>query len=134
MATFAIRSVIDGQPALDRPWQEVYAACVPGGAVKVLTPLEAHTDRQRRWVKGVLLPSVSDASGYSRKEIEIKLIAAIFPEDITYAEIDHRKYPVAPSISSYGKRKMSTLIEESVPLCWEWGFDFVTYPDPELRS
>jgi hypothetical protein len=134
MPTFRIISEIDGQPTLDKPWDELYKACQVGGCVKVLSPRAAHTDRQRRWFKGILLKELSRDSGYSERQMEIKLISTIFPDDVTFSEVNHRRYPTVPSISKYNKRKMTQLIEESVPLCHEWGFDWVTYPDESLRS
>jgi len=132
--TFNIINVINDEPAFDVPIKKMWQGCKKGGVFKYLDPAEAHTDRQRKWFKGVLLKELSKDNGDSVRQWEIKLIAAIFPEDIKYMAVNKQVFPVAPSVSTYGKKKMTELIEESVPMCHEWGFSWVTYPDEELRK
>ena len=105
-----------------------------GGIIKTFNALQAHTERQRDWWKGVLLPALSKKNSETKRQWEIKLIAAVFPKDIYYTSVNNQVFPVAESISNYGKKKMNILIEESVARCHELGFDWVTLPDSSLRS
>ena len=128
-----VMEIIDGQPCFEQPLADILAELSEGGALQTLTASECITARQRRWWKGVLLPALNKDNGESKRWWEIKLIEAIFPEDVEYVAFNNRMFPVAPSISSFGKKKMTDLIEECVPQLHEWGFMWVTYPDPELR-
>ena len=134
MSTHHVKAMVDGQPTFAKPLPEILSELRAGGALKVLSPIEYHTDRQRRWFKGILLKSLSDDNGESTRQWESKLITAIFPEDVQYVSVNNQVFANIPSITRYGKKKMIQLIEESVPMCHEWGFAWVTYPDEELRS
>ena len=127
-----------GMPVVEilKEVKKALLSCKLGGALKVevLTPAEYITERQRKWFKGILLPALSESTGDSKRWWEIRLISTIFPQDLTYFALNKQVHVVIPSISSFGKKKMSTLIDESVPWCHEWGQTWVTYPDPELRS
>jgi len=134
MPEYKVIDMIDGLPTFAEPLNAILSQCQKGGAIKILNPLEHHTDKQRAWFKGILLPALSKDNGESVRQWEIKLISAIFPDDVQYHASKNQVFLVIPSISQYGKRKMTTLIEESVPMCHEWGFTWVNYPDPELRK
>ena len=54
--TYQVMSMVNGQPTFEKPLQAILGELERGGAVKLLSPLEHHTDRQRRWYKGVVLP------------------------------------------------------------------------------
>ena len=106
----------------------------PGGALVAYTALQAHTKRQRDWWKGILLPALSKDNGETKRQWETRLIATIFPADVTYTVINKQVFPVVKSIKAYGKKKMNILIEESVAKCHELGKDWVTLPDSSLRG
>jgi hypothetical protein len=129
-----VMEIIDDQPCFEEPLADILAELQRGGALQTLTPLETHTTRQRAWFKGVLLPALSKDNGESKRWWEIKLIETIFPDDVEYVNYNNRLFPVAQSISSYGKKKMATLIEESVAQCHTWGLTWVTLPDSEKRK
>jgi len=129
-----VMDVIDDQPCFEQPLADILAELKRGGALQTLSPAEYLTARQVRWWKGVLLPALSKDNGESKRWWEIKLIEDIFPDDIEYVKFKNRMFPVAPSITSYGKKKMTELIEESIPTLHKWGFEWATYPDPELRK
>ena len=134
MKKYPVQSKVDGHSTYEKPLQEIGDEAPLGGALLVLTPLEHHTDQQRKWFKGVLLKALSEDNGESVRQWEIKLISAIFPDDVEYHACKNQVYLIVPSISSYGKHKMSILIDESVAMCQDWGFTWVTHPDPELRK
>jgi len=56
--TYQVISMVDGQPCFEKPLQAILAGLERGGAIKLLSPLEHHTDRQRRWYRGVCLPEL----------------------------------------------------------------------------
>ena len=127
---FRVVDMIDGLPTFEEPMNSILAHCQKGGAIKILSPLEYHTDRQRAWFKGVLLPALAKDQGDTVGHWQKKLIKEVFPEDIKRED----GLMVYPSISQYGKKKMTTLIEESVAQCHDWGFMWVTLPESELRK
>ena len=90
--SYKIVSIVNGEPTFERPLKEILAKCEVGGSLKVLTPLEDHTDRQRAWFKGILLPALSKDNGESLRQWEIKLISAIFPEDVEYHACKNQVY------------------------------------------
>ena len=55
MPTYEVQSMVDGQPTFIKPLNGILAELQPGGALKLLTPLEYITDQQRRWYKGICL-------------------------------------------------------------------------------
>ena len=134
MPTYKVMDMIDGLPTFQEPLNSILAHCQKGGAIKVLSPLEHHTDQQRAWFKGVLLPSLAKETGDSVRHWETRIIMELFPHDVTYVAVNNQVCPIVPSISQYGKNKMKTLIEESVDKCHDWGFSWVTLPDRELRK
>ena len=132
--TYQAIDYIDDMPTFEKPVMDIVAEVPRGGALKVLTVLEYHTEQQRKWWKGVLLKALSKDNGETVRQWETKLIMAIFPEDVKYIAINNQVFPVAESITNYGKKKMNRLIEESVAQCHEWGFNWVTLPDSDLRK
>ena len=147
MPTYPIRQIIDGEPTFDVPVSQIYAKCLPGGALKILSPLEAITERQRAWFKGILLSALAEDTGDSKEYWETVLKLAVLPEDFQpyYVPIGKQIFPVVPSITILGKKKMNLLIEGSVKHLREgvddkkkslYGdrFQWVTLPDKELRT
>ena len=53
---YEVVSIIDGQPTFEVPLGKILNEIKLGGALEVLSPLEYHTARQRKWYKGVCLP------------------------------------------------------------------------------
>jgi hypothetical protein len=140
MPTYQIK-LIDNKPTFSKDGAPVHlkdllASMQHGGAVKVLTPLESHTDRQRRWYKGVCLTGLSDWSGDTKDEWDLRLKAEcngnelLKKESILYAD---GQICTRLTIIDVGKRKMTQFIENilSLAITKDWP---VTPPDPELRS
>ena len=146
MATYPVISIVENQPTFKVKLEAILADLKVGGALQTLSPLEHHTDRQRRWFKGVLLPALAEDTGDSVGYWETKLKLADLPDDFQpfYVPMGKQIFPVIPSITILGKRKMNLLIEGSVKHLREgvdekgnslYGdkFQWVTLPDPELR-
>ncbi len=128
--------MIDGTPTFEIPVSEILAGLKLNGALKVLSPIEYHTDRQRRWWKGVLLPALAKDTGDTITHWETRLKLAVLPDDFQPESVTVRKQTMVfiPSITKLSKKKMNLLIEGSVAQCHEWGFLWVTLPDSELRK
>lgn len=141
MLTYQVQSIIDGQPTFKKPLAEILAELKAGGALKTLSPLEYHTDRQRRWWKGILLPALAKDTGDSIGYWETKLKLAVLPNDFVpfYVPIGKQVMPIIPSITILSKKKMKLLIEGSVDhlrdeRIYKDQFLWVTLPDSELRK
>ena len=133
---YKVQAMIDGQPAFAVPMNLILAELEMGGALKVLSPAEYHTDQQRRWWKGVLLPALASDTGESVSIWEARLKLSVMPDEfaVVYITVQDKPYATIPSIATLGKRKMGELMEGSVAILREWGFEWVTLPDPELRN
>lgn len=94
------------------------------------------TDQQRKWWKGVLLPALAKDTGYTVSFWEHKLKLAVMPEEFQPESVDINSvtFRYIPSIKDLSCKKTNQLIEGSVEKLHEWGFDWVTLPDKELRS
>jgi hypothetical protein len=116
--------------------QEILKDCKRGGAIQILDAVEAYTDQQRRWWKGVLLRELAKDSGDSIEYWETKLKLAVLPDEFTpfYLTLEEKLYPVVPSITKLSSKKMNLLIEGSVAKLHEWGFMWVTLPEKELKK
>lgn len=136
MSTHKVISIIEGEPTFKKPLTEILSELTAGGALKILTPLEYITDQQIAWWKGVLLPALAKDSGDSVGYWETKLKMAVLPDDFVpfYVPLGKQVFPIIPSITILSKKKMNLLIEGAVYQCQEWGFLWVTLPDPDLRK
>ncbi|MCK4625044.1 MAG: hypothetical protein KAV00_07025 [Phycisphaerae bacterium] len=135
MATYHVQ-IIDGQPTFPKPLSEILAEIEHGGAIQILSPLQYHTDRQRRWWKGVLLPALAKDTGESASIWEARLKLAVLPDDFApeYVTVNDRPYASVPSITKLGKKKMTALIDGAIDQLHSWGFTWVVSPDAELRK
>ena len=145
MPIHQVKSIIDGEPTFEKPLNEILAELKIGGALKTLSPLEHHTDRQRRWYKGVCLRDLvkNDENGetkawwdlevkskckglaYLKKEgmeFELKL-----GDEITRVTIGRL------TTKGVGKRNMTAFIEEILSQSMSRGWN-IGPPDPDLRS
>lgn len=132
---FPITEMIDGLPCLPVPIEEVWSQCVRGGSLEVHTPLEYITNQQRKWWKGVLLPALAKDNGESVHQHETRLKLTVMPDEFQpfYITVLNQIFPIIPSITILGKKKMNIMIEGSVAQCHENGFMWVTLPDKDLR-
>ena len=136
MPTHEVIDIIDGQPTFKKQLKEILAELKIGGALKILNPLDYITNQQIAWFKGILLPALAEDSGDSVGYWETKLKLAVLPDDFApfYVPMGKQIFPVIPSITKLSKKKMNELIKGSVDKCHDWGFDWVTEPDKELRK
>ncbi len=137
MATkmYPVVSICDGQPTFEVELSLILAECEQGGAIKVLSPTEFHTDRQRRWYRGICLKGLSDWNGDTVEEWDARLKALCgagllkkevvpFSNGMTIQRL---------TIVGVGKKNMTAFIENilSKAIEMEW---CVTPPDESLRS
>ena len=142
MSTYPVISVIDGQPCFEKPLDLILGDLRQGGAIKTLTPLEAITDRQRRWYKGVALRDLvkndENGEGLAWWDDEVKRVCsglALLKKEIFFMQSDSgQKIPVGRlTTKGVGKRNMTLFIEEILSKSMEKGWD-ISPPDPELRK
>ena len=141
MATYKVEAIIDGEPTFCVPLNLILAELDIGGALKVLSPLEYHTDRQRKWYRGICLKGLSDWNGDTIEEWDARLKAEcggdelLNKETVYMGQMSNGKPVVLErrTIVGVGKRNMTTFIENILSKSIEKGW-IVTPPDPELRS
>lgn len=133
MPTYPVK-YIDDQPTFEKPLPEILAEVKPGGALKVLSPIEYHTDRQRRWFKGICLKGLSDWNGETIEEWDYRLKTecgfGLLKKDSMYVSLGVMITRL--TIVGVGKKNMTAFIENilSRAITMEWP---VTEPDSELR-
>lgn len=129
-------SIVDGQPAFDKPLSDLLGQCVPGAALQLLTPDKYISSQQIKWFKGVLLPALSKDTGDSIEYWETLLKTSVMPDEFMpfYVPIGRQVFPIIPSINTLSIKKMNQLIEGSVAKCHELGLMWVTLPDSSLRK
>lgn len=133
MPTYRVE-IIDSQPAFCKPLMEILGELEHGGAIKILSPLEYHTDQQRKWYKGVCLKGLSDWNGDTADEWDLRLkglcgVNVLKKESIYFS---HGMTAQRMTIVGVGKKNMTEFIENilSKAIEMEWP---VTPPDPDLR-
>ena len=142
MATYEVISMVGDQPTFSKPLHEILGELKQGGAIKLLTPLESITDRQRRWYKDVCLPWLAkhDQNRESTYwwDDEVKRLCsglALLKSDIFFMQgVDGKKIPIGRlTTSGVGKRNMTAFIEEilAMSVTKNWG---LAPPDKELRK
>ena len=136
MSEYQVIQIIDGQPCFEKPLDEILAGLEMGGALKILTPLEYHTDRQRKWYKGICLKGLSEWSGETSAWWDRELKKHCFGAELLKREtwLTERGQPVSRlTIVGVGKKNMTAFIEnilsKSIEMDWP-----VTPPDKELRK
>ncbi|KKM15294.1 hypothetical protein LCGC14_1697440, partial [marine sediment metagenome] len=121
MPTYSVITIVDGQPTFEKPLNEILADLKAGGALKTLTPLEYHTDRQRRWYKGVALPALTanDENGETETwwDAEVKKLcnglAYLKKETYFFEDIDGNRHGIGRlTTKGVSKRNMTNFIEE----------------------
>ena len=133
---------IDDQPSFKVPLSEILSGLKPGGALEVLSPLEYHTARQRRWYKGVCLPWLvkhdenKESIGWWDDEVKrlCKGLELLKKEVYFIESVKGQKIPIGRlTTKGVGKKKMTAFIEEILAKSVEmnWG---VAAPAPELRA
>ena len=115
---------------------DILAELKEGGALRTLSPLEYHTDRQRRWYKGICLRGLSDWNGDTKDEWDLRLKALCNGNELLKKETIYLgigKTCTRLTIVGVGKQNMTAFIENilSKAITMDWP---VTAPDEELRK
>ena len=138
MKVFQVKSMVDGQPCFAVPLNDILATLKRNGALKVLSPLEYITDRQRRWYKGVCLPSLvaNDENGETLGwwDVEVKRQC----KGLDYLKKETHIYADGNMIGrlttkDVGKKNMTLFIEEILSVSMVKGWP-VSAPDADLRA
>ncbi len=131
MPTHPIIDIINGQPTFEKTLDEIFLDAKQGGALKILSPLNYHTERQRKWYKGTCLNSLSDWNGDTPEEWDDRLKKecqglALLKKD-KWGEMERL------TIVGVGKRNMTKFINNilSKAIEMEW---IISPPDPDLRQ
>jgi len=140
--TYQVMSMVNGQPTFEKPLQAILGELERGGAVKLLSPLEHHTDRQRRWYKGVVLPHLvkndenGETAGWWDTELkrECNGLALLkreifFIDDGTGGRVGVGRL----TIKGVGKKNMTLFIEEILSKSLSRGWN-ISPPEEDLRS
>jgi hypothetical protein len=133
--------IIDGLPTFKVPLNEILEQVEHGGAIRIMTPLEYHTDRQRRWYRGICLPWLVEHDENKESvawwDQEVKRLCdglnLLKKEVFIIESIDGQKIPIGRlSIKDVGKRNMTAFIEEilAMSVTMNWG---ISPPDKDLR-
>jgi len=136
MAIYQVKSIVNNQPTFEKLLSEIIAELVIGGALKTLTPLEYHTEQQRKWYKGVCLKGLSDWSGDTKDEWDLRLKAECSGNELLRKEtiyLGPGTHCQRLTIVGVGKKNLTQYIEnilsKSIEMDWP-----VTPPDKELRK
>ncbi len=144
MTTYPAISIIDGEPTFAIPLKEILANIKMGGALKILSPLEYITDRQRRWYHGVCLRDLvkNDENGETKAwwDLEVKSkcngLAYLKKEGIDFelklGDEFTRVTIGRLTTKGVGKRNMSAFIEEIISKSMIMGWN-VSPPNKDLR-
>lgn len=139
---FRIVNIIDGLPTFEVPVNKIWEQCQIGGSIEVKDPIKYITDRQRRWYKGICLPTLSkndeNAETVAWWDTEVKKTCnglEYLKKEIFFLDIyGGGRFPIGRlTTSGVGVRNMTKFIEEILSKSVEKGWP-VSPPDPELRS
>lgn len=142
MPTYNVTAIIDNKPCFSVTLDKILGDLKQGGAIKTLTPLEAITDRQRRWYKGVCLPWLvkndENGEGSAWWDDEIKRLCsglALLKKEIFFFETSSGvKVPCGRlTTKGVGKGNMTRFIEEILSKSLERGWN-IAPPDKDLRK
>lgn len=142
MPTYPVKSTVDGEPTFEKPLKEILAELEAGGALKTLTPLENHTDRQRRWYKGICLRDLvkndenGETVGWWDTEIKRECNGlALLKKEIFFIDdgTGNRIGVGRLTIKGVGKNNMTLFIEEILSKAMEKDWN-ISPPDPDLRK
>ena len=142
MPTYRVKSIAKGEPTFEKPLKEILAELEFGGALRTLTALEYHTDRQRRWYKGICLRDLvkHDENGETKGwwDTEVKRECnglALLKKEIFFLDdgAGGRIGVGRLTIKDVGKKNMTLFIEEILSKAMEKGWP-VTPPDKDLRK
>lgn len=142
MPTHQVKSIVNGMPTFEKPLSVLLGTLEVGGAMKLLSPLEYITDRQRRWYKGVCLRELAknDENGETEGwwDTEVKKLCnglALLKKEIFFVDdgTGGRFGMGRLTTKNVGKRNMTQFIEEILSQSMSRGWD-IGPPDPGLVS
>jgi len=142
MSSYPVQQIINGQPTFEKPLDLILGDLKMGGAIKTFTPLEFHTDRQRRWYKGVCLPWLvkhdenQESSAWWDDEVKrlCNGLELLKKEIFFMLSASGDKIPVGRLTTvGVGKRNMTSFIEEILAMSVTKGWG-VAPPDADLRK
>ena len=142
MPTHQVKTMVDGQPTFEKPLNAILGELQVGGAIKTLSPLEHHTDRQRRWYKGICLRDLvkndenSETQGWWDTEVKKKCKGLdLLKKEIFFIDDSAGgRFGVGRlTIKGVGKRNMTLFIKEILSQSISRGWD-IGPPDPDLRK
>jgi hypothetical protein len=135
MSTYQVKSV-GGMMTFEKPLKEILSELKPGGGIKILSPLEYHTDQQRKWYRGICLKGLSDWTGDTESEWDLRLKAQCGGTELLKQETIYMGVGSSCTrltIRGVGKRNLTAYIEnilsKSIEMQWP-----ITPPDKELRK
>lgn len=133
MPTYQVISIIDNQPTFEKPIEDILSKCKAGGAIKILDPIEYHTEQQRKWYKGVCLKGLSDWNGETIDEWDFRLKTLC---GSNLLKTDTWKFQNVVTVNrltivGVGKKNLTQFIENilSLAITEDWP---VTAPNKEL--
>ena len=134
--THPVIQITEEGPTFEKKLSEILAELRHGGALKVLSPLEHHTDQQRKWYRGICLRGLSEWSGDTPDEWDLRLKALCGGDDLLKKETIY----LGPgttcerlTIVGVGKRNLTAYIENILSKAIEMDWP-VTAPDKDLRK
>ena len=142
MPEYQVISMINGKPTFEVPLSEILKQLRPGWALKIISPAEYITDRQRRYYKGYVLPTLAknDENGETVGfwDIEVKKrckgLDYLNKEIFYYQDESGHIIPIGRlTTKGVGKKNMSMFLEEilSVSVIEGWP---ISPPDENLRK
>ena len=136
MPTYPVKLMIDSTPTFEIPVSEILAGLKLGGALKVLSPVEYHTYRQIRWYKGIALRTLSDWSGDTPDEWDLRCKALCNGNELLKKEtvyLGDGKTCIRLTTVGTSKKNFTAFIQNilSKAIELEWPLD---PPDENLRT
>ena len=134
--TFRIIDVIEEGPCFEVPLSQIWQECERGGAVKILSPLKYHSDRQLRWYKGVALRGLSDWNGDTPDEWDLRLKADCNGNELLKKQTIYMGYGqtcTRLTTVGVGVRNFTQFIENILSRSMEMDWP-IEPPDPDLRK
>ncbi len=134
MLTYQNKSKAGCEPSFEKPLAEIAAEVPFGGAIKILTAVEYHTDRQHRWYWGVCIRGLSDWNGDTLGEWDWRLKSLCGGELLKSERMSFgpSEYICRTTIKGVGKKNFTEYIENIISKAIEMDWP-VTPPDPDLR-
>ena len=126
---------VDGEITFNRPLAEILETVKHGGAIKVLNPAEVHTERQRKWYRGICLKGLAEWNGDSEAVWDSRLKEYCGGDELLKKDAYYRKnFGIIHrmTIKGVSKKNMTTFIENILEYAITTGLP-VTPPDPDLR-